>query len=118
MASLPGQERCISCGRSATPLRWYRDKPFCDECDEKVCSGENLEATFLPDPLGPAPQPAPEKRFKELFKAARVLLKKNAVDEHQIYPTLAFANEIGQGNMRVITAKEGLARAANSPEEW
>jgi len=40
-----------------------------------------------------------------------------AVDEHQIYPTLAFASEIGQ-NTQLVAAKEGLVRASNSSEAW
>ena len=37
---------------------------------------------------------APEERFADLFKAARALLKKGITEEDQIYPTLAFANEL------------------------
>jgi hypothetical protein len=42
----------------------------------------------------------------------------NAVDEHQIYPTLAFANEIGQSSTRLLAAKEALIRSSNNSEEW
>ncbi len=39
--------------------------------------------------------PPPVKRFADLFKAAQVLLREGVAEEDQIYPTLAFANELG-----------------------
>ena len=52
----------------------------------------------------------PEERFADLFKAARILLEMGISEEDQIYPTLAFANELGQG-VEIIEQKERLVSA-------
>lgn len=42
------------------------------------------------------PEP-PEERFARLFKAAQVLLREGIAEEDVIYPTLAYANQLGLG---------------------
>ena len=61
----------------------------------------------------------PEQRFEEIFKAARVLLREGVIEEAQIIPTLALANEIAQGDLVLITAKKQLVAAwEGSSEAW
>jgi hypothetical protein len=62
-------------------------------------------------PTEEEPPPPPEERFADLFKAARVLLTEGIAEEDQIYPTLAFANELGQGLVAFIEEKERLVSA-------
>jgi hypothetical protein len=58
-----------------------------------------------------------EERFNELFTAARVLLKENA-EENRIIPTLALANEIGQGRPHLITEKQRLLELGSDKQIW
>ncbi len=61
---------------------------------------------FLPE-LNPPPGP-PEHRFRELFNAARVLLREGTKDENVIVPTLAVAYEIDRGVEGWILEKEQI----------
>jgi hypothetical protein len=77
------------------------------------------EAVAYFSPIEDEPSPLPEVRFAELFKAARVLLKEGIAEEDQIYPTLAFANELGQGLVDFIEEKERLVSAwKDGSESW
>lgn len=71
-----------------------------------MLSGESISfAASSNEEVEPLP---PEQRFEEVFKAARVLLREGVTEEAQIIPTLALANELGQGTLGLITAKERL----------
>jgi hypothetical protein len=59
----------------------------------------------------------PEQRFGELFKAARVLFRERIQDEDQIYATLAFANEVGQGTL-VGPEMNSAAWEGDAWERW
>jgi hypothetical protein len=63
------------------------------------------------------PLPPPEERFGELFKAARVLLREGIVEEDLIYPTLAYANELGQ---KILDFKEeaSMLVSAKNDADW
>jgi hypothetical protein len=74
------------------------------------------EATSAWIPTEPAPAP-PEERFEELFKAARVLLGHGIADEDVIYPTLAYANERGQGLWMFEKVAASLC-AAEDEMQW
>jgi hypothetical protein len=58
-----------------------------------------------------------EERFDELFTAARVLLKENE-EENRIIPTLALANEIGQGRPHLIAEKQRLLELGSNIQVW
>lgn len=73
------------------------------------------EAAHLPQP----PSVLPEERFGALFKAAQVLLSEpSGVDlkaaEDRIYPTLAFANEVGQSSRHQAMMELFLETRSNS----
>ena len=111
-------EECASCGRSsATRLVTEAGEVLlCEGCANRLLAGENI-SYWLPAEDEP-PEP-PEERFADLFKAARVLLEKGIADEDQIYPTLAFANEVGQGAGIVREQKERLVSAwEDGSDSW
>jgi len=58
-----------------------------------------------------------EKRFDEVFAAARVLLQENA-EENRIIPTLVWANEIGQGCPHLIAEKGNLLELRDDKRVW
>src|SRR4051812_3810769 len=96
--SLPEQEKtkpCVSCGKpSANTLATELDGvAICDSCTDRLRTGGAISYWA---PSEEEPLPLPEERFEELFKAARVLLREGVTEEDQIYPTLAFTNELGQ----------------------
>jgi hypothetical protein len=99
--SLPdrSQKRCASCG-SFQELSLYPAQPpdkahlFCAECIQRLEEGERLYLVFTSEYEPPGP---PEVGFWWLFKAARALIKKGAINEDQILPTLVFAHEIDRG---------------------
>lgn len=66
---------------------------LCDSCADRIRTGETISYWA---PAEEEPSPPPEERFAELFKAARVLLEERIDEEDLIYPTLAYANELGQ----------------------
>lgn len=74
---------------------------------------------YEPTEEEPLPPP-PEERFAEVFEAARVLLKEGVQGEDQIIPTLAFANEIGQGIVEPDADRHRLLNAAkaDTDEQW
>jgi hypothetical protein len=102
-------EQCASCGSSgAHTLKIEADEVLlCDGCADRLRAGEAI--TFWL-PTKEEPPPPPEERFADLFKAARILLEMGISEEDQIYPTLAFANELGQG-VEIIEQKERLVSA-------
>jgi hypothetical protein len=53
-----------------------------------------------------------------VIEAARVLLKQGGAQEDQIIPTLAFANEIGQGLVDLVRLRCRLVEASGDAEEW
>jgi hypothetical protein len=129
--SVPEQEKiehCVSCGKPVagrliteiddeTPGRLIRGidaVSLCEECIARLQSrgGVGVWVHTEEEP------PPPEARFDELFKAARVLFKEGITKEDQIFPTLAFANEIGQGTEHLVAEKERLARAKVDGETW
>jgi hypothetical protein len=117
--SVPEQqktERCASCGKPGT-TRLVTDLdnvPLCADCADRIRAG-NAVAYFLPSQEEPPLQP--EERFKQLFGAARALFKAGVEDEDVVYPTLVFANEMGQ-DADSSTAKERLVAASNDAKAW
>src|SRR5215208_362616 len=59
----------------------------------------------------------PEERFGELFRATRALFEVGVVDEDVVYPTLVFANEMGQ-SLDFVAARERLVAARNDANVW
>jgi hypothetical protein len=115
----PGKsEECASCGSlGASRLVTEADEVLlCEGCADRLLAGE-ASSYWLPTKDEP-PEP-PEERFAELFEAARALLKKGETEEDQIYPTLAFANELGQGLEALIEQKEHLMSAwEDGSDNW
>jgi hypothetical protein len=58
-----------------------------------------------------------EERFKELFKAARVLLREGIDQEDQLIPTLALANEICRDGS-YLGIKHCFEKLAQDSEAW
>ena len=113
-----GGERCASCGGPATTrfVTELDDVPLCEGCSDHFLAGG---AIVYSPPTEEEPQPPPEERFAELFRAAQVLLKESVAEEDQIYPTLAFANELGQGLVDLIEEKERLVSAwGDASDSW
>jgi hypothetical protein len=90
------------------------DALFCDGCADRLRAGEAI-AYWLP--AEEEPSPPPEERFGELFKAARVLLRERIADEDLIYPTLAYANELGQEILEFKEEASMLASAWNGGDQ-
>jgi hypothetical protein len=105
-----GDGRCASCGEPATTqfTTELDNVPLCEDCSDRLLGGGTI--AYSP-PTEKAPLPPPEKRFADLFKAAQVLLREGIAEEDQIYPTLAFANELGQGLVDFIEEKKYLVAA-------
>src|SRR5215208_210682 len=97
-----GNERCASCGEPATTqfTTELDNVPLCEDCSDRLLGGGTIGYS-----------PPPEKRFADLFKAAQVLLREGIAEEDQIYPTLAFANELGQGLVDFIEENKCLVAA-------
>jgi hypothetical protein len=104
-----GDERCASCGEPATTqfTTELDNVPLCEDCSDRLLGGGTI--AYSP-PTEKAALPPPEKRFADLFKAAQVLLREGIAEEDQIYPTLAFANELGQGLVDFIEERNVLSR--------
>ena len=108
---------CASCAKpGANRLKTeVDDVPLCDACSDRLRSGE-VVGFFIPtDVESPPPH---EERFSDLFEAARVLLKQGGAEEDQIIPTLAFANEMGQGLVNLLSIRRRLVEASEDSEEW
>jgi hypothetical protein len=89
--------------------------PLCEGCSGRSLDGE-LVAYCSPEE---EPLPPPEVRFADLFNAARALFKEDVTEEDRIYPTLAFANELGQGSVDFIEEKECLVSTwEDGSERW
>src|SRR5688572_21364528 len=75
-----GDERCASCGKPATTqfVTELDNVPLCEGCSDRLLAGEAV--TYFP-PTEEEPSPPPEKRFADLFKAARVLLRDGKAEE-------------------------------------
>jgi len=58
-----------------------------------------------------------QERFAELFAAARALLRMDA-EENRVIPTLALANEIGQGRPHLLAEKKRLLRSEGDKRLW
>jgi hypothetical protein len=111
-------ERCASCGETATTrfVTELDNVPLCEGCSDRLLTEEAL--AYFP-PTEEEPPPPPEERFADVFNAAQVLLKEGIAEEDQIYPTLAFANELGQGLVDLIEEKERLVSAwRDSSDSW
>lgn len=91
---------------------------LCDGCVDHARAG--MTTSYWPPtaPTEEEPPPLPEERFGELFKAARILLKNHIEDEDQIIPTLAFANEIGQGVEHLTSLQKSFQRIDADTETW
>jgi hypothetical protein len=120
MGSLAGPERvrrCASCGSediggqtsnlSGTVL-------LCVECTVRMRSGAGLDYRLPTRDDSPLPV---QERFAELFAAARALLRIDA-EENRVIPTLALANEIGQGRPHLLAEKERLLRSEGDKRLW
>jgi hypothetical protein len=110
-------DSCASCGKpSVNRLKTdVDDVPLCDACSDRLRSGEAVGYVV---PTEAEPPPPPEERFGALFEAARVLLEQGGAEEDQVIPTLAFANEIGQGLVNLLAVRRRLVEASQDPEEW
>lgn len=89
------------------------DSPICFDCLVSGVSKE-LERRWSPERI-PLP---PEQRFETLFGAARVLLRESIGEEDRVFPTLAFANGLGESHVDLVDAKERLLAAQQSPQRW
>jgi hypothetical protein len=98
-------ERCASCGKQGANKveTGFDNVVLCDGCADRVRAGMAISYWL---PSDEEPPPPPEERFADLFNAARVLLSEGVREEDQIYPTLAFANELGQGLEIILEQKE------------
>ena len=91
------------------PVKVPREGDICSRCAE----------------LGPKPEDVPDK-YRELFRAARVLFKEGETDEYKVIPTLAFAaNSSEMPELRSVReqfaeVKDKYAEetAAQKSEEW
>jgi|SRR5215211_401273 len=111
-------ERCASCGEPATTrfVTELDNVSLCEGCSDHFLAGGAI--AYFP-PTEEEPSPPPEDRFADLFKSARVLLNEGIAEEDQIYPTLAFANELGQGLVDFIEEKERLVSAwEDGSDSW
>ena len=118
MGSVSKLGYCASCGQTEGQFSQYGDVLLCARCEEKIDSGETLSLDFLTDISESPTESPPEVRFEELFKAARALLRNCVIDEDEIYPTLQFANAVGQGNTKHGDAKERLVKSVEHSEKW
>jgi hypothetical protein len=106
----PGKrEECASCGSAGASrlVTEANEVLLCEGCADRLLAGEAI-GRWLPDEV--EPREPPEERFAEVFKAARTILKEDITEEDRIYPTLAFANELGQ-RVEIIEQKERLVSA-------
>jgi hypothetical protein len=88
---------------------------LCDDCAERWRTKKAISFWSSTEEVPPPPA---EERFDELFRAARMLLSESA-EEDQIIPTLAFANELGQGLEIIIEQKEHLVSAwEDGSDSW
>lgn len=121
LAEPKGVKRCVSCGST------FGDKAFggkapnlsgegllCVDCTVRM-RAEGTIGYRLPT-RDDSPLPV-EERFDELFRAANVLLREDA-KENEVIPTLALANEIGQGRPRLIAEKERFAEIGEESKTW
>jgi hypothetical protein len=100
-----------TCGRPGVdfqgPVVW------CEECCEQLRSGE-VPRVCEPWDSDPAP---PNKRYKELFRAAEALRLAGVTSENEIIPTLAFAaRSFELTNLGVM--RERFAKAGEGSTEW
>ncbi len=120
MESLAGSKRikrCASCGSTALGGRTSNlsgEVFLCVGCTVRMRSGAGLDYRLPTKDDSPLPI---QERFTELFAAARALLRKDA-EENQVIPTLALANEIGQGRPHLIAEKERLLKLGDDKEAW
>jgi hypothetical protein len=111
-------EHCASCGKPSSNklLTEFDDVILCGDCVDRLREGGTISYWL---PTEEEPPPPPEERFAELFEAARVLLREGVTEEDQIYPTLAFANELGQGVVNFVEEKDRLVSAYSSDaDSW
>lgn len=105
------REGCQACGKSDVELL---DAWVCEECAAEVRTRGYVWEPYAPGP----PEPPVEERFAELFRAARVLLEREAAEE-QVFLTLAFAGyALGQGIGERFAEKARLVEAWGKPEAW
>jgi hypothetical protein len=90
---------------------------LCDGCADRLQDGETIGYWDIVEPEA-APSLEASERFERLFEAARVLRKEGIADEDLIYPTLAYANELGQGITVLEQEALTLISSANSGADW
>jgi hypothetical protein len=96
---------------------------LCDGCAERWRARETIGYWEPPEEQPPPAPPGErfaelEERFAPLFKAAQVLLNDGVAEEDVIYPTLAYANELGQRISDHAFANElGLQQIPDFEEE-
>jgi len=110
-------ESCASCGKPGAGrlVTGLEDAILCESCIGRVRAGE---ATSYWAHTEPEPDPPPEERFEELFRAARVLLNEGIEEEDQIFPTLALANELGQGVAHLLGVQSLFRRLVEDEGAW
>jgi len=59
-----------------------------------------------------------EQRFEALFEAARILIRDGVGEEDQVFPTLAFANGIGEGLVDLASSRDRLLAVQQDSELW
>jgi hypothetical protein len=82
---------------------------LCDGCADRLQDRETIRYWDIAE--RPPSPPEPSERYERLFEAARVLIKERIADEDLIYPTLAYANELGQ---RILVLEREAAMLINS----
>jgi hypothetical protein len=102
--------RCRSCGKPDVKLL---DARVCEECAAEVRTRGYIWEPYAP----PLSVPPVEEKFAELFRATRALFDVGVVDEDVVYPTLVFANEMGQ-RLDFVAARERLVAAGDDANLW
>ena len=132
-------ERCASCdapGATRLVPELGNAAILCDDCANRLADRRRPGGTFGYWESEEEPELSPEKRFAELeerfaplFKSAQVLIreskgiaKEEGIDEEDledlIYPTLAFANELGQGIANLEEEVVMLVTSAENDADW
>src|SRR5215211_5126320 len=109
---------CAWCGSVPEEPSFVDGSLACSDCATEAVFGGLLNRF---NPMRRRIPPAgltPAVRYGSLFEAARTLLRVNMGEEDRVFPTLAFAAEVGEGFLDLATAKERLVAAQGKDDEW
>jgi len=111
-------ERCASCDRPGARqiVPELGNAVLCDGCADRLQDGETISYWDIAE--RPPSQPEASERYERLFEAARVLIKERIADEDLIYPTLAYANELGQRIPVLEQEAATLINSAANASDW